>query len=288
MESFLEKIPEKLFNSFASSSTNRNLYALALIEIYNNFQETPLTTIKKDDIRDNLIVYFTDIEANFIEENESNEKNTNYQEIALKIINRFTEAEVNILEENMDKYYVKKLNLTEYGILTAKYLKELKAITNKTTKINEFSSSIYDIYNTLVKPNEEQLKSPYNLIIKKCYDETLGLNQSLKELHIKIEKIIIDLIKVAYEDDPNAFLQNVTDYINGSFIQEYSRLVNEQNIIKYRRIIKNKLISYRNNNKFITEAAKDLRNSDKQFENKSSDYMKEKIIERVLMIFVKN
>ena len=287
MESFLEIIPEKLFNLFASGSANRNLYALALIEIYNKFQETPLITIKKDDVRDNLAAYFVDIEANFIIENEEIVENINYQEIALKIINRFTEAEINILEENMDKYYIKKLNLTEYGIQTAKYLKELKNIGNKTSKISEFSSSIYDIYNTLVKPNEEQLKSPYNLIIKKCYDETLGLNQSLKELHIKIEKMIVDLIKVAYEDDPNAFLQNFTNYINGNFVQEYSRLVNEQNITKYRRIIKNKLVSYRNDKNFIKEAAKDLKNSDKQYENKSLEYMKEKIIEMMIDIETK-
>lgn len=234
MSNLFDVIPSGFFNCLANSSNNV-LYAGCLQVIYEQYDREVCYQIKRNIIRDTIALYL--VENHFdLSEDESQRSPSDR---ASDILRRFCEKEIGWLEEDLDEStYEKNIVMTEQGIRLAEFILILK----KPEK-EEYSSYIYNIYNTMTNPNQWQ-EDPYVWALKNVYKNAKSLANALKKLSTFIKKIIEKMIK---EESLETLTENILSYLEGDFIKEYSRLVKQQNIHLYRRAIKGKL------NQFQTE-----------------------------------
>ncbi|MCM1180552.1 MAG: DUF5716 family protein [Clostridium sp.] len=230
MENVFDIIPNNFFNPLASNS-NYRVNATVFRYIYEQYDSEISYRIKRNVIRDELAYFISENYQELIVEGDNNVKN--YQDIASDYLRKFASKDVGWLEEEYDdSTFEKYIVITESGVMLAEFLIRLE-----TAEREEFSSYIYNIYNTLM--NEEQWNSdPYVWALKNVYKNAKSLSKSLKKMSTYIRKTIEKLMReVSYE----SLTENIISYCDGDFIKEYSRLTKQQNIHVYRGKIINML-----------------------------------------------
>jgi hypothetical protein len=228
------RIPSGFFNLLSSGSDNIN-NAGCLLEIYSQYDMEVSYRINRKQLRDALALYILENNLSFSEE-EADEKSS---DVANSIIRKFTDGECGWLtEETDDATYEKFIIMTEAGIALSEFLLALE----QPEKV-EYSSYIYNIYNTLM--NSDQWKSdPYVNAVKAVYNNAKALAKSLKRLSTFIRKKIEELTK---ETSLEVLTEHLLEYCDGDFIREYARLTKQQNIHMYRSHIRSKLDEIVNN-----------------------------------------
>lgn len=228
------RIPSGFFNLLSSGSDNIN-NAGCLLEIYSQYDMEVSYRISRKQLRDALALYILENNLSFSEE-EADEKSS---DVANSIIRKFTDEECGWLtEETDDATYEKFIIMTEAGIALSEFLLALE----QPEKV-EYSSYIYNIYNTLM--NSDQWKSdPYVNAVKVVYNNAKALAKSLKRLSTFIRKKIEELTR---ETSLEVLTEHLLEYCDGDFIKEYARLTKQQNIHMYRSHIRSKLDEIVNN-----------------------------------------
>ncbi len=159
MQNLFDTIPIGFFNCLANSSNNI-LYAGCLQVIYEQYDREVCYQIKRNIIRDTIALYL--VENHF--ELSEDESQRSPADRASDILRRFCEKEIGWLEEDLDEStYEKNIVMTEQGIRLAEFLLVLK----KPEK-EEYSSYIYNIYNTMTNSNQWQ-DDPYVWALKNVY-----------------------------------------------------------------------------------------------------------------------
>lgn len=223
-------IPTGFFNNLASGS-NQRIYSDCIQLIYKEYEREISYRIPRNRIRDALAIYFLENHVELSQDEYSGDKTAN--DMAGAVIRKFLAKEIGWLDEEIDDAtYEKQIVMTENGIALAEFLNQLE----KPEK-EEFSSYIYNIYNTL--NNADQWKeNPYVNGIKNINKNARDLSKALKKLSTFIRKIIEKMIQ---EKTLESLTENIMEYCEGNFIREYSRLSKQQNIHIYRMFIKTKL-----------------------------------------------
>lgn len=222
------RIPSGFFNLLSSGSDNIN-NASCLLEIYSQYDMEVSYRINRKQLRDALALYILENNLSFSEE-EADEKSS---DVANSIIRKFADEECGWLTEEIDDAtYEKYIIMTEAGIALSEFL----LVLEKPEKV-EYSSYIYNIYNTLM--NSDQWKSdPYVNAVKAVYSNAKDLAKSLKRLSTFIRKKIEELTK---ETSLEVLTEHLLEYCDGDFIREYARLTKQQNIHMYRSHIRSRL-----------------------------------------------
>ncbi|MDD6481968.1 MAG: DUF5716 family protein [Lachnospiraceae bacterium] len=223
-------IPTGFFNNLASGS-NQRIYADCIQLIYKEYEREISYRIPRNRIRDTLAIYFLENHVELSNDEYSGDRTAN--DMAGAVIRKFLSKEIGWLDEEIDDTtYEKQIVMTENGIALAEFLNKLEKPEQE-----EFSSYIYNIYNTL--NNAEQWKeNPYVNGIKNINKNARDLSKALKKLSTFIRKIIEKMVQ---ETTLESLTENILEYCEGNFIREYSRLTKQQNIHIYRMFIKTKL-----------------------------------------------
>lgn len=223
-------IPAGFFNNLASGS-NQRIYADCIQLIYKEYEREISYRIPRNRIRDTLALYFLENHVELSAEDYNGDRTAN--DMAGAVIRKFLAKETGWLDEEIDDAtYEKQIVMTENGIALAEFLNRLE----KPEK-EEFSSYIYNIYNTL--NNQEQWKeNPYVNGVKNINKNARDLSKALKKLSTFIRAIIEKMVQ---EKTLESLTENILEYCEGNFIREYSRLTKQQNIHIYRMFIKAKL-----------------------------------------------
>ena len=223
-------IPTGFFNNLASGS-NQKIYADCLQLIYKEYEREISYRIPRSRIKDALALYFLENHVELSEEEYDGERTAN--DMVNAVIRKFLAKDVGWLDEEIDDAtYEKQIIMTEAGIALAEFLNQL----GKPEK-EEFSSYIYNIYNTLNNPDQWK-EHPYINGIKNINRNARDLSKALKKLSTFIRKIIEKMVR---EKTLESLTENILEYCEGNFIREYSRLTKQQNIHLYRSFIKTKL-----------------------------------------------
>lgn len=223
-------IPTGFFNSLASGS-NQRIYSDCIQLIYKEYEREISYRIPRNRIRDTLAIYFLEQHVELSHDEYSGDRTAG--DMAGAVIRKFLSKEVGWLDEEIDDAtYEKQIVMTENGIALAEFLNQLEKPEQE-----EFSSYIYNIYNTL--NNAEQWKeNPYVNGIKNINKNARDLSKALKKLSTFIRKIIEKMVQ---EKTLESLTENILEYCEGNFIREYSRLTKQQNIHIYRMFIRTRL-----------------------------------------------
>lgn len=216
-------IPNNFFNPLASNS-NYRINSVLFRFIYEQYDNEVSYRIKRNVLRDELAYFISENYEKLIVDSENSTKS--YQDIASDYLRKFSGKDVGWLEEEYDdSTFEKYVVITEPGVMLAELLIKLEQPERE-----EFSSYIYNIYNTL--KNEEQWNGdPYVAALKNVYKNAKSLSKSLKKMSTYIRKTIEKLMKeISYE----SLTENIIAYCDGDFIKEYARLTKQQNIYVYR------------------------------------------------------
>lgn len=223
-------VPAGFFNNLASGS-NQRIYADCIQLIYKEYEREISYRIPRNRIRDSLAIYFLEHHVELSNEDYSGDKTAN--DMAAAVLRKFLSRETGWLDEEIDDAtYEKQIVMTENGIALAEFLNQLE----KPEK-EEFSSYIYNIYNTLNNP-EQWRDNPYVNGIKNINKNARQLSKALKKLSTFIRTIIEKMVQ---EKTLESLTENILEYCEGNFIREYSRLTKQQNIHIYRMFIRSKL-----------------------------------------------
>ena len=223
-------IPSGFFNNLASGS-NQKIYADCLQLIYKEYEREVSYRIPRNRIKDTLSLYFLENHVELSQEEDCGERTVN--DMVNAVIRKFLGKDVGWLDEELDETtYEKQIIMTEAGIALAEFLNQLE----KPEK-EEFSSYIYNIYNTLNNPDQWN-EHPYINGIKHINRNARALSKALKKLSTFIRNTIEKMVR---EQTLESLTENILQYCEGNFIREYSRLIKQQNIHLYRKSIETKL-----------------------------------------------
>ena len=237
MKNLFDAVPAGFFNCLSSGSNHR-VYADCLLIIYEQYEREITYRILRNRIRDALSSYLLENHIRFLEQDDGQKEEKNYNDLANGIIRKFCSKDIGWLEEdNDDATYEKNIIMTEQGILLAEFLQTLIKPERE-----EFSSYIFNIYNIL-QNTEQWSQDPYVDGLKNIYRNARLLSKSLKRLATFIKKIIERMVR---EESLESLTENLLEYCEGSFIREYARLTKQQNIHIYRFFIKSKLDEFLN------------------------------------------
>jgi len=220
LNNIFDVISDNYFNLLASNSNYRtNSFLLQFI--YQQYDNEISYRIKRTVLRDELAYFISENSKELIVESEAVAKT--YQDIASDYLRKFASKEVGWLEEEFDdSTFEKYVVITEQGVMLAELLNRLGQ-----SEKEEFSSYVYNIYNTLVS-REQWSENPYVGALKNVYKNAKSLSKSLKRMSTYIRKTIEKLMQeVSYA----SLTENIIAYCDGEFIKEYTRLTKPQNNI---------------------------------------------------------
>ena len=165
----------------AKSNYRTNSFLLQFI--YQQYDNEISYRIKRTVLRDELAYFISENSKELIVESEAVAKT--YQDIASDYLRKFASKEVGWLEEEFDdSTFEKYVVITEQGVMLAELLNRLGQ-----SEKEEFSSYVYNIYNTLVS-REQWSENPYVGALKNVYKNAKSLSKSLKRMSTYIRKTI--------------------------------------------------------------------------------------------------
>ena len=232
MQNLFDVIPESFFN-YLGSGSNIRIYSDCLMVIYQEYDREITYRIPRVRVRDAVASYLLENEVEYNDDENTENGEANYNLAAGSIIRKFCAKDVGWLEEdNDDVTYEKQIIMTEQGVMLAEFLQTLKKPEQE-----EFSSYIFNIYNTL-RNTEQWSADPYVNALKPVYRNAKQLSKSLKKLATYIRNIIERMVN---EETFESLTENLLEYCEGNFIKEYARLTKQQNIHMYRTYIRRQL-----------------------------------------------
>ena len=198
--------------------------------IYEQFEREISYRVDRKQIRDILSAYLYDQQISLSMEDEVQK---NYTDLANAIIRKMSGRNIGWLEEETDDATLEKeIYMTENGLALAEFLMSVQ----KPEK-EDYSAYIIQIYNTLMNPDIWK-DHPYINGIKHIGQQAKSLSKSLKKLSTYIRKIIERMI---LEESFETLTDNLIEYFDGSFVKEYARLTKQQNVYRYRGMIRREL-----------------------------------------------
>ncbi len=223
------KIPSGFFN-LLSSGSNQEVYSECLILIYEQFEREISYRMDRRRIRDVLSMRLYELQISLtFEEEEAKD----YSDLANAIIRKMCSKNIGWLEEETDDTTLEKaVYMTENGLALAEFL-----LSVQKPEKEEYSAYIIEIRNILLNPDLWK-EHPYIHGIKRINTQARALSKSLKKLSTYIRKIIERMI---LEESFESLTDNLIEYFDGGFVKEYARLTKEQNVYRYRGIIRTEL-----------------------------------------------
>lgn len=222
-------LPAGFFNPLSGGS-NQEIYADCLILIYEQFEREISYRMDRKRIRDVLAAYLYDVQASL---SIDDEMQTGYTELANAIIRKFSAKQTGWLEEETDDATLEKaIYMTENGLALAEFLLSIRG-----SQKEEYAAYIIQIYHTLTN-GELWQEHPYINGIKSVLQYARALSKSLKKLSTYIRKIIERMIM---EETFESLTDNLIEYFDGSFVREYARLTKQQNVYRYRGVIRTEI-----------------------------------------------
>ena len=232
-------LPNGFFNLLASGS-NQEIYSECLLLIHDQFEREISYRVDRKQIRDVLSSFLYDHQVSLLIEDE---ELRDYNDLANMIIRKMTSKSIGWLEEETDDNTLEKaVYMTEHGLALAEFLQSVR----KPEK-EEYSSYIIQIYHTL-SDQDMWKEHPYVNGVKNIYRASKALSKSLKSLSTYIRKIIERMI---IEESFESLTENLIGYFDGSFVREYARLTKQQNVYRYRGVIRKELEKIRENNELM-------------------------------------
>lgn len=224
-----QTLPSGFFNLLGGGS-NQEVYAECLLLIYNQFEREISYRVDRRQIREILSSFLYDKQVSLVMDEEVEK---NYSDLANAIIRKMASKHIGWLEEETDDTTLEKaIYMTENGLALAEFL-----LSVQKPEKEEYSAYIIQIYNTLM--NQEPWKEhPYINGLKSISQAARSLSKSLKKLSTYIRKIIERMI---LEESFESLTDHLIEYFDGSFVKEYARLTRQQNVYRYRGVIRNEL-----------------------------------------------
>ena len=228
-ENIFKVLPSGFFNLLAGGS-NQEIYSECLLLIYDQFEREISYRVERRQIREVLSSFLYDKQISLDLDDEIQK---NYSDLANMIIRKMASKNIGWLEEETDDTTLEKaIYMTENGLALAEFLLSLQRPEKE-----EYSAYIIQIYNTLM--NQEPWKEhPYINGIKSISQAARALSKSLKKLSTYIRKIIEQMI---LEESFESLTDHLIEYFDGGFVKEYARLTKQQNVYRYRGVIRNEL-----------------------------------------------
>ena len=228
-ENIFKVLPSGFFNLLAGGS-NQEIYSECLLLIYDQFEREISYRVERRQIREVLSSFLYDKQISLDLDDEIQK---NYSDLANMIIRKMASKNIGWLEEETDDTTLEKaIYMTENGLALAEFLLSLQRPEKE-----EYSAYIIQIYNTLT--NQEPWKEhPYINGIKSISQSARALSKSLKKLSTYIRKIIEQMI---LEESFESLTDHLIEYFDGGFVKEYARLTKQQNVYRYRGVIRNEL-----------------------------------------------
>lgn len=247
VKGIFQRIPSGFFNLLASGS-NQEIYSECLLLIYDQFEREISYRVDRKQIRNVLSSYLYDQQVSLAMEDEEQK---NYGDLANLIIRKMTSRNIGWLEEETDDTTLEKaVYMTENGLALAEFLQSVR----KPEK-EEYSAYIIQIYHTL-SDQDMWKEHPYVNGIKSIYRASKALSRSLKSLSTYIRKIIEKMI---LEESFESLTENLISYFDGSFVREYARLTKQQNVYRYRGIIRRELERIRDDDALMERMRQECR-----------------------------
>lgn len=201
-----------------------------MLVIYEQFEREISYRMDRKQIRDVLASYLYDRQVSLVMEDE---KQNSYLELANAVIRKMTARHVGWLEEETDDATLEKaIYMTEHGVALAEFL-----LSVQRPEKEEYAAYIIQIYNTLMN-HDLWTEHPYINGLKSVASLARSLSKSLKKLSTYIRKIIERMIT---EETFESLTENLIGYFDGSFVKEYARLTKQQNVYRYRGVIRTEL-----------------------------------------------
>ena len=227
--SVFDTLPSGFFNLLAGGS-NQEIYSSCLLLIYDQFEREISYRMDRRRIRDVLSAWFFEqqIDLSFEEEEQKS-----YTELANAVIRKMIQPNIGWLEEETDDATLEKaVYMTENGLALAEFLRSVQRPEKE-----EYSAYIIQIYHTLRNPDLWE-EHPYVNGIRSISQYARSLSKSLKKLSTYIRKIIEKMI---LEETFESLTDNLIEYFDGGFVREFARLTRQQNVYRYRGLIRAEL-----------------------------------------------
>ncbi len=222
-------LPSGFFNLLAGGS-NQELYSTCLLLIYEQFEKEISYRVDRRRIRDVLAAYLYDQQVALTVDDE---RMKSYADLANALIRKMASRNIGWLEEETDDATLEKaISMTEHGLALAEFL-----LSIQRPEKEEYSAYIIQIYNTL-RNKDLWTEHPYINGLKSISSAAKALSNSLKKLSTYIRKIIERMI---LEESFESLTENLIEYFDGSFVREYARLTRQQNVYRYRGVIRKEL-----------------------------------------------
>ena len=259
IKGIFQRLPFGFFNLLASGS-NQDIYSECLLLIYEQFEREISYRVDRKQIRDILTSFLYDQQISLSMEEEEQK---NYGDLANLIIRKMTSKNIGWLEEETDDTTLEKaVYMTENGLALAEFLQSVR----KPEK-EEYSAYIIQIYHTL-SDQDMWKEHPYINGIKSIYRASKALSGSLKRLSTYIRKIIERMI---LEESFESLTENLIGYFDGSFVREYARLIRQQNVYRYRDVIRKELERIREDDDLMVRLRQECRIEEELTEPEADD-----------------
>lgn len=227
--SVFNTLPSGFFNLLAGGS-NQEIYSACILLIYDRFEQEISYRMDRKRIRDVLSAWFYEqqIDLSFEEEEQKS-----YSDLANAVIRKMIQPNIGWLEEETDDATLEKaVYMTENGLALAEFLRGVQKPQQE-----EYSAYIIQIYHTLRNPDLWE-EHPYINGIRSISQYARSLSKSLKKLSTYIRRIIERMI---LEETFESLTDNLIEYFDGGFVREFARLTRQQNVYRYRGVIRAEL-----------------------------------------------
>ena len=249
--SVFETLPSGFFNLLAGGS-NQEIYSSCLLLIYDQFEREISYRMDRRRIRDVLSAWFFEqqIDLSFEEEEQKS-----YTDLANAVIRKMIQPNIGWLEEETDDATLEKaVYMTENGLALAEFLRSVQKPEQE-----EYSAYIIQIYHTLRNPDLWD-EHPYVNGIRSISQYARSLSKSLKKLSTYIRRIIERMI---LEETFESLTDNLIEYFDGGFVREFARLTRQQNVYRYRGVIRAELERIRKDEDLMERMQKECASEEK-------------------------
>lgn len=246
MAELFNVVPHRFFNPLAAVTNGQNgqVYASCLLAFNQIF--TSETQVPREDLRNAVLDVLAAGNVSSMDDpelrpetaDEVKKENTSAKmtsedallqkrtELANRILLYLADEEVGWIEEGVDSgTFRRTYMMTEQAMLLADYVERASA-----QKFDEMSNYLYNSYLVIAdftKHTKERTGNhPYTSVILNIYDNMVRMNGQLKLLRRAIQRIIRAVTGNLSFDE---LMDHLAEYLDGEFIGEFMRLINNEN-----------------------------------------------------------
>ncbi|WP_194610038.1 Wadjet anti-phage system protein JetA family protein [Clostridium vitabionis] len=249
MGRLFDNVPRRFFNPLAavSSGNTSQLYASCLLSFNQAFAMS--AQVSRETLRDAVVdillaEHVTDFEdpemgAAVMADRANGEPSgsddggktadLSQQRMAFasRILSYLSQDDIGWLEEGFDSSTFRRTYMmTEQAMILAGYIERASSL-----RVDEMSNYLYNTYLALDDfsrhMNLRKNNNPYTSVIVNAYTNISNLCGSLKILRRSMKRIVKSVTgKLTFEE----LMDHLTEYLDGDFIGEFTRLVNNENV----------------------------------------------------------